>query len=53
MWLPAPGRWVRLEVDAPTVGISGGMGIDGMAFTLFDGRAAYGPAGVWSGRRWR
>jgi hypothetical protein len=43
--LPPLGRWLRVEVPAASVGLAG-QAINGMAFTLFDGRAAYGPSGV-------
>lgn len=43
--LPAPGGWVRLQVAAASVGLSGAA-INGMAFTLFDGCAAFGVAGA-------
>lgn len=44
--LPAPGEWVRLEVTPSQVGIAAGQqAIAGMAFALFDGSAAFGPAG--------
>ena len=44
--LPAPGVWVRLQVAPAAVGIAPGQQpIAGMAFTLFDGSAAFGPAG--------
>jgi hypothetical protein len=46
--LPEPGRWVRLEVDATEVGLEGRT-LSGMAFTLFDGRAAWGSAGKETG----
>jgi hypothetical protein len=42
--LPPPGRWVRLEVPASAVGLEG-RNVSGMAFTLFDGRAAWERAG--------
>jgi hypothetical protein len=42
--LPPPGRWVRLEVPAATVGLEGRI-VDGMAFTLFDGTATWDRAG--------
>lgn len=42
--LPPPGRWVRLEVPAATVGIEGRI-VDGMAFTLFGGTATWDRAG--------
>jgi len=43
--LPAPGGWVRLQGAASSVGLSG-VAINGMAFTLFDGCAAFGVAGA-------
>jgi hypothetical protein len=43
--LPAAGSWLRLEVKAAALGLAG-QEITGIAFTLFDGRAAWGPAGV-------
>ncbi|ULA60262.1 MAG: hypothetical protein LZF60_220179 [Nitrospira sp.] len=42
--LPPPGRWVRLEVPAATVGVEGRI-VGGMAFTLFDGTATWDRAG--------
>ncbi|HKX61649.1 MAG TPA: hypothetical protein VJS65_07390, partial [Verrucomicrobiae bacterium] len=42
--LPALGRWVRLEVPASAVGLEGRT-LQGMAFTLFDGRATWDAAG--------
>lgn len=42
--LPPLGRWVRLEVPASAVGLEGRV-LNGMAFTLFDGRAAWDRAG--------
>lgn len=44
--LPAAGRWIRLTIDPASVGLNANTPIDGMAFTLFDGRAAYGPTGL-------
>jgi RHS repeat-associated protein len=45
MWsLPAAGGWVRLEVPASAVGLEGKT-INGMAFTLYDGRATWDKAG--------
>ena len=38
--LPAAGQWVRLEVPANLVGLEG-TALDGMAFTLFGGRATW------------
>lgn len=52
--LPVLGGWVRLEVPAASVGVANAT-LDGMAFTLFDGRAAYGMTGSGSGasgRKW-
>ena len=45
--LPATGQWVRLEVPASLVGVEGAA-VNGMAFTLFDGRATWDQAGVTS-----
>lgn len=42
--LPPPGRWVRLEVPAGTVGLEGRI-VEGMAFTLFDGMATWDRSG--------
>ncbi|MFL6248387.1 MAG: hypothetical protein ACJ74H_20355 [Thermoanaerobaculia bacterium] len=42
--LPLPGRWVRLEVPASAVGL-GGHTLNGMAFTLFGGKATWDEAG--------
>jgi hypothetical protein len=42
--LPPLGQWVRLEVPAAAVGLET-REINGMAFTLFDGRAAWDSAG--------
>jgi hypothetical protein len=42
--LPEAGGWVRLEVPASAVALEG-TSVNGMAFTLHDGRAAYGPTG--------
>src|SRR5262249_50086662 len=43
--LPPAGEWVRLEVPANTVGL-GGATVNGMAFTLWGGRATWDYAGV-------
>jgi hypothetical protein len=43
--LPRPGRWVRLEIAADAVGLAGAV-LNGMAFTFFDGTAAFGPSGA-------
>jgi len=42
--LPAAGKWVRLEVPADKLGLEGKT-LDGMAFTLFGGKAAWDAAG--------
>jgi hypothetical protein len=42
--LPPAGRWVRLEVPASAVGLEGRT-VNGMAFTLYGGRAAWDYAG--------
>jgi hypothetical protein len=44
--LPDAGRWVRLEVPANLVELDGVV-LDGMSFTLFDGRATWDYAGVY------
>jgi hypothetical protein len=46
--LPPPGVWTRLEVPAEALGLVG-RDIGGMAFTLFGGRACFGPAGALRG----
>jgi len=43
--LPALGQWVRLEVPVELLGFTGGV-IQGMAFTLYDGKAWFDRAGV-------
>ncbi len=43
--LPAAGQWVRLEIPASAVGLEG-RSVNGMAFTLYDGRATWDRAGV-------
>jgi hypothetical protein len=42
--LPPAGQWVRLEVPASAVGLEGHV-VNGMAFTLFGGRATWDHAG--------
>jgi len=42
--LPAAGGWVKLEVPASAVGLEGKI-VNGMAFTLYGGRAAWDKAG--------
>ncbi|MDQ3804269.1 MAG: DUF1929 domain-containing protein [Acidobacteriota bacterium] len=42
--LPAGGGWARLEVPASMVGLEGKT-LNGMAFTLYDGRATWDKAG--------
>jgi hypothetical protein len=43
--LPETGKWVRLELDAATLGLKPGTRITGMAFTQFDGKAYWDKAG--------
>ena len=43
--LPPAGRWLRLTIAPGAVGVAS-VPLDGMAFTLFGGRAAFGPTGV-------
>ena len=43
--LPPTGKWVRLEVPASSVGLPAGRILNGMAFTLYDGRATWDRAG--------
>jgi len=50
--LPTPGLWQMLKVPAASVGLAG-KSIDGMAFTLSDGRAAYGLTGARTDTTWR
>jgi hypothetical protein len=42
--LPSTGQWVRLEVPASLVGLEGHI-LNGMAFTLYNGRATWDYAG--------
>lgn len=42
--LPAAGQWIRLEAPASLVGLEGAT-VNGMAFTLFGGRATWDHAG--------
>jgi hypothetical protein len=44
--LPEAGRWVRLEVEARTVGIKPGTAINGWAFTQHDGTVYWDQAGI-------
>jgi hypothetical protein len=50
--LPTAGAWVMLTVPAASLGLAGQQ-IDGMAFTLQDGRAAFGLAGARTANDWR
>ena len=43
--LPPTGRWIRLEVSCADVDLQDKK-IDGMAFSVVDGSAAWGPAGL-------
>jgi hypothetical protein len=42
--LPTAGQWIRLEVPASFVGLEGRT-VDGLAFTLYGGRATWDHAG--------
>jgi hypothetical protein len=42
--LPAPGQWVQLKVPASQVNLEGSI-LNGMAFTLYNGRATWDAAG--------
>ncbi|MEZ5305358.1 MAG: DUF1549 domain-containing protein [Verrucomicrobiales bacterium] len=44
--LPKAGEWVRLEVDAKSVGLNPGTPIKGWAFTQFDGTVFWDKAGI-------
>ncbi|MDA1214560.1 MAG: DUF1553 domain-containing protein, partial [Planctomycetota bacterium] len=44
--LPKTGEWVRLEVDAATVGLASGSQVNGWAFTQFDGTVYWDKAGL-------
>jgi len=50
--LPTAGQWVMLKVPADKLGLAG-KSVDGMAFTLFDGRAAFGLTGARTDEVWR
>ncbi len=43
--LPQSGAWMRLQLDPQALGLAGAQ-INGMAFTVFDGRAAWGLSGL-------
>jgi hypothetical protein len=43
--LPPPGVWHRLDVEAQALGLADQV-VDGMAFALIDGAAAWGTSGV-------
>jgi hypothetical protein len=45
--VPAEGQWVRLTVPASQVGLEGSV-VNGMAFTLYNGRASWDRAGKMS-----
>lgn len=44
--LPETGKWVRLEVDAATVGLKPGAVLNGWAFTQFGGQVYWDHAGI-------
>jgi hypothetical protein len=50
--LPTPGQWQMLTVPATSLGLDG-KSVDGMAFTLYDGQAAYGLTGARTQPVWR
>jgi len=45
--LPAAGQWVCLQVPACQVDLEGSV-LNGLGFTLYDGRATWDYAGKWS-----
>lgn len=45
--LPTAGQWMRLQVPASAVGLEGRV-VEGMAFTLYSGRAAWDSAGIFN-----
>jgi hypothetical protein len=49
--LPPAGQWFKLKVPAAAVGLAG-RSVDGMAFSLQDGRAAFGLAGTLNDGGW-
>ena len=49
--LPATGQWVKLSVPAAVVGLEGRT-LNGMAFTLYGGRATFDYAGKSAGTVW-
>ncbi|MFT4647915.1 MAG: hypothetical protein ACI9X4_001130 [Glaciecola sp.] len=44
--LPEAGSWQRIEIDPAQCDLPVGTRVDGMAFGQFDGRVAWGPAGL-------
>jgi len=50
--LPTAGQWVELKVPAAALGLAG-RNLDGMAFTVVDGRAAFGLTGARTPQVWR
>lgn len=44
--LPAAGKWVRLEIEAAKLGLTPGMEITGMAFTICDGEVFFDKTGL-------
>ncbi len=44
--LPETGKWVRLELEAQTLGLKAGVKLTGMAFTQFDGTGYWDKAGL-------
>lgn len=50
--LPTAGQWTMLAVAASALGLAG-QNVDGMAFALHDGRAAFGLTGARTAEVWR
>jgi len=46
--LPETGKWVRLEIDAASVGLKRGAKVTGVSFTQFNGTAYWDNAGILS-----
>jgi hypothetical protein len=44
--LPAPGEWVKLEVEGPGMGLAAGAKVSGFAFTVHGGTAYFDQLGV-------
>jgi hypothetical protein len=44
--LPATGQWVRLELDAQSVGLAPDSWVTGVSFTQFDGKVNWDKSGI-------